>query len=122
MTGVEDPREAHDREVEALLASLAEGHTGSYAAVRELVGLIHEDIRRIARGMLGGRAGGGRGARELGTTVVVNEAAIRLLGQRTHPSDRHAYFAIVAMMVHRSIVKVVREARRAGRALSLIHI
>lgn len=89
-------------EVTRLLAEVREGHAD---AQERLYDLVYEDLRRIARAHLRGRATG-----TLGTTAMVNEAYLRLAGAEAASWNDRVHFLSVASRAMRQIL--VDHARR----------
>jgi RNA polymerase sigma factor (TIGR02999 family) len=90
------------QEIRRLLAGVREGNTGDRD---RLFSIVHEDLRRIARAHLKGRPTG-----TLGTTAMVNEAYIRLLGGTPGDYQDRAHFLSTASRAMRQIL--VDYARR----------
>jgi len=96
-----------DRDVTALLARFRQGDRAAEAV---LFPLVYEELHRIAaRHMRRERAG-----HSLQPTALVNEAYVRLLGQRAQPWQNRAHFFALASGVMREIL--IDHARRRGAA------
>jgi RNA polymerase sigma factor (TIGR02999 family) len=78
---------------------------GNAEARDRLFSIVYQDLRRIARSHLRGRATG-----TLGTTAMVNEAYLRLAGPSAGPWQDRAHFFAVASRAMRQIL--VDQARR----------
>ncbi|HMB68811.1 MAG TPA: sigma-70 family RNA polymerase sigma factor [bacterium] len=78
---------------------------GDADARERLYDLVYEDLRRIARAHLRGRATG-----TLGTTAMVNEAYLRLAGAEERSWNDRVHFLSVASRAMRQIL--VDQARR----------
>jgi RNA polymerase sigma-70 factor (ECF subfamily) len=78
---------------------------GQDAALDELLPLVHEELRRLARRyMFGERAG-----HTLQTTALVNEAYLRLVNSRqVNWQNRAHFFAISAQLMRRILVDSAR--------------
>ena len=78
---------------------------GQDAALEELIPLVHQELRRLARRyMYGERAG-----RTLQTTALVNEAYLRLVNSRqVNWQNRGHFFAISAQLMRRILVDSAR--------------
>lgn len=89
---------------------LAELRAGRRDAMDQLVGLVYQELRRIAHRQLSG----GRVEATLGTTALVHEAYLKLAAQ-THPGweDRAHFFAVAAIAMRQVLVD---EARRRSRS------
>ena len=92
---------------------------GDVAAREELVPLVYQDLRRVARRCLAGQ----RVDHTLQSTALVHEAYLRLAGRdRAHWQDRHHFFAVAAQAMRRILVDYARKhrsAKRGGGALKL---
>jgi RNA polymerase sigma factor (TIGR02999 family) len=77
---------------------------GSAAALDELVPLVYDEMRRVARAYLRQRKG-----QTLQTTALANEAYIRLVGaQGLEWKGRAHFFAVAAQMMRRLLVDATR--------------
>ena len=86
----------------ALLVAWGDGDQRAFA---ELVPLVHEELRRIARRHLNGE----RGDHTLQPSALVNEAYIRLLDvKRIHWQNRAHFFAMAARVMRRILVESAR--------------
>jgi RNA polymerase sigma factor (TIGR02999 family) len=100
-----------DRSVE-VTRLLHQWQTGSPEAFQQLVPLVYDELRAIASRHL---------AREwrhdhLQTTALVNEAYLRLFGQREVDwQNRGHFFAIAAQLIRRILVDQARHERREKR-------
>lgn len=90
------------------MADLGEGAEASDSSVEELMPLVYDELRRLARGYLARE----RRGHTLEPTALVNEAYLRLVDQ-THADwrGRSHFFAVGAMMMRRILVD---HARRRG--------
>src|SRR5262245_2714715 len=93
-------------QITALLRAWTDGHA---SARDRLASLVYNDLRRVARGRLRGRA-----PQSLSPTEVVHEAFVRLLGQDAHWANRVHFFAVAAEMMRRVLVDHAR-ARHAQK-------
>ncbi len=74
---------------------------GDSAALDQLVPLLYDELRGVARRLLRGE----RPGQTLSTTTLVNETYIRLLEARhLAPSDRAAFLAVAAVTMRRLLV------------------
>ena len=97
---------------------LVEIRDGNEAARERLYDLVYQDLRRIARHHLRGRATG-----TLGTTAMVNEAYLRLAGAEGGSWNDRVHFLSVASRAMRQIL--VDQARRklaAKRGGGQVHL
>ena len=98
---------------------LREWQEGSREALDRLIPLVYEELRALAARQL---------AREwrhnrLQTTVVVNEAYIRLFGQREVDwQNRGHFFAVAAQMMRRILVDHARHHLREKHGAGSIHL
>jgi RNA polymerase sigma-70 factor, ECF subfamily len=78
---------------------------GEDAALEQLIPLVHQELRRLARRyMFGERAG-----HTLQATALVNEAYVKLLGcQKVEWQNRAHFFAISAQVMRRILVDSAR--------------
>src|ERR1700746_2580883 len=89
-------------QVTQLLQAWGEGQD---AALQQLIPLVHQELRKIARRyMLGERAG-----HTLQATALVNEAYVKLLGcQKVEWQNRAHFFALSAQVMRRILVDSAR--------------
>jgi RNA polymerase sigma factor (TIGR02999 family) len=83
---------------------------GDEAALGELVPIVHDELRRIARRALRREAG-----RPLQTTELVNEAFLRLVGRQDAEWQGRAHFLAVAARVMRHLLVDMARRRHAER-------
>jgi RNA polymerase sigma factor (TIGR02999 family) len=85
---------------------------GNQAALDQLMPLVYDELRRIARGYMRGE----RPDNTLQPTALVNEAYLRLIGQReVRWQNRAHFFAIAAKLMRRILVDRARRHRAAKR-------
>jgi len=85
---------------------------GDNAALEELVPLVYQDLRRVARRSLAGQ----RVDHTLQSTALVHEAYLRLAGRdRAHWQNRQHFFAVAAQAMRRILVDHARKHRAAKR-------
>ncbi len=90
---------------------------GDNAALEELVPLVYQDLRRVARRSLAGQ----RVDHTLQSTALVHEAYLRLAGRdRAHWQNRQHFFAVAAQAMRRILVDHARKHRAAKRELDLV--
>ncbi|MEO8197962.1 MAG: ECF-type sigma factor [Thermoanaerobaculia bacterium] len=78
---------------------------GDEAALDELVPLLYDELRGVARRLLRGE----RPGRTLSTTALVNETYLRLLeARRLTPTDRAAFLGVAAVTMRRLLVDAAR--------------
>ena len=90
---------------------------GDEAALSELVPLVHDELRRIARRCMAGE----RRGHSLQATALVNEAYLRLVDvQHVNWKNRTHFLAMSARLMRRILVDVARKKRfqkRGGGAI-----
>jgi RNA polymerase sigma factor (TIGR02999 family) len=85
---------------------------GNEAALEELVPLVHDELRRIARGCMRGE----RAGHTMQATALVNEAYLRLLGaQKVDWQDRIHFLAVSARLMRRVLVDMARAKKYQKR-------
>jgi RNA polymerase sigma factor (TIGR02999 family) len=88
---------------------------GDEAALNQLIPLVHDELRRLARRYMR-RERGQRAARTLQTTALVNEAYLRLIdARRVQWQNRAHFFAIAARLMRRILVDYARAQNYAKR-------
>jgi len=89
---------------------------GDAAALDELVPVVYQKLRRLARHYMAGQKPG----HTLQATALVNEAYVRLIDcQQVNWKDRAHFFAISAQMMRRVLVEFARSQqyqKRGGNA------
>jgi RNA polymerase sigma factor (TIGR02999 family) len=92
---------------------------GKESALNELLPLLHQELRRLARRYMFGE----RQGHALQTTALVNEAYLRLLGsQKVNWQNRAHFFAISAQLMRRILVDAARARayqKRGGDTLKI---
>lgn len=92
----------------ALLPASREGDAEAFA---EAYALAYDELRRLARRQLGGAPRG----RTLVTTVLVNEAFMKLVRRPVEVQDRVHFFALAARAMRQIIVDHARERQAQKR-------
>jgi RNA polymerase sigma factor (TIGR02999 family) len=88
---------------------------GDEAALNQLIPLVHDELRRLARRYMR-RERGQRAALTLQTTALVNEAYLRLIdARRVQWKNRAHFFAIAARLMRRILVDYARAQNYAKR-------
>jgi RNA polymerase sigma-70 factor (ECF subfamily) len=104
----------HTRPVTGLLLAWRKGDD---AALHQLIPLVHDELRRIARRCVAGE----RRGHSLDATALVNEAYLRLLDvQHVDWQDRAHFLAMSARLMRRILVDVARSKgyqKRGGGAV-----
>lgn len=91
---------------------LARLREGDRAALDQLVPLLYDELRRLARERLRGE----RPGHTLETTALVHEAYFRLLDQRRiEAGDRLDFFAVASNTMRRVLIDHARARRRQKR-------
>ncbi len=95
---------------------LARWKEGDEAALQELVPIVHEELRRLARRQMAGE----RPGHTLQPTALVNEAYLRLVNlKQMQWQDRAHFFAMGARLMRRILVDFARSRgyqKRGGDA------
>ena len=98
---------------------LHDWHDGNKEALDQLIPIVYDELRVLAARQL---------AREwrhnrLETTVVVNEAYLKLFGQRNVDwQNRSHFFAIAAQIMRRILVDHARRELRAKHGRGAVHV
>ncbi len=94
---------------------------GKDSALENLIGLVYDDLRRLAKRYLRGE----RQGHTLQTGALVNETYMRLLGQReTDWQDRAHFFAVAARIMRHLLIDHARTrgyAKRNGEHQVTLH-
>ena len=107
---------SNPKDVTELLISL---RGGDRQALDELVPLVYEELRRIARGKLRLE----RQGHTLNTTALVNEAYLKLVQvERVESQSRAHFLAIAAQAMRNILVSHARRKRRIKRGGGAPHI
>ena len=95
---------------------LAEWQHGDQSALDELYPLVYDELHRLARRYMSRE----RKGHTLQTTALINEAYVRLVGQKNvHWANRSHFFAISAQIMRRILIDHARRhayAKRGGGA------
>jgi len=93
--------------------------TGDRAALDELVPVIHEELRRLARHQMRGE----RDNHTLQTTALVNEAFLRLVDlRRIRWQDRAHFLALSARLMRRILVDHARSRSYQKRGAGVANV
>ena len=93
--------------------------TGDRAALDELVPIIHEELRRLARHQMRGE----RDNHTLQTTALVNEAFLRLVDlRRIRWQDRAHFLALSARLMRRILVDHARSRSYQKRGAGVANV
>jgi RNA polymerase sigma factor (TIGR02999 family) len=104
---------------EGITEALRRLRAGEVSALDELVPLIYDDLRFLARRQLGGRGA----AETLRTTGLVHEAYLRLAAQARPPwRDRGHFFAVAARAMRHILIDYARGRRRQKRGNGQVHV
>ena len=91
---------------------LLQWRSGDPSALDQLMPLVYEELRRLARQCMRGE----RTGHTLQTTALVNEAYLRLLNSsRVQWQDRAHFFAIASQLMRRVLVDEARRRRNLKR-------
>lgn len=94
-----------------LAALLPASRDGDAEAFAEAYAAAYDELRRLARRQLGGAPRG----RTLVTTVLVNEAFVKLVRRPVEVQDRAHFFALAARAMRQIIVDHARERQAQKR-------
>jgi RNA polymerase sigma factor (TIGR02999 family) len=98
---------------------LMDWSSGNQAAHDELMRLVYDDLRRLARRYMRREAVG----HTLQTTGLVNEAYLRLVDQKNVDwQNRQHFFCIAAQLMRRILVDHARMRRRAKRGGGVLQV
>jgi RNA polymerase sigma factor (TIGR02999 family) len=107
---------APSNEITELLARWGQGE---HSAREQLVPLVYEELRRMARHMLAKE----RPGHTLQSAALVHEAYVRLVGHSSvHWDDRVHFFAVASQLMRRILVDYARKRqadKRGGDAVTL---
>jgi RNA polymerase sigma factor (TIGR02999 family) len=93
--------------------------SGDLSALKKLVPLILQDLRRIAKRHLDRE----NSSASLQTTDLVNEAYLRLVGMRgVHWKDRAHFFAVSAHLIRHILVDAARRRRSRKRGGDVVRV
>jgi RNA polymerase sigma factor (TIGR02999 family) len=109
---------AHQGEITNLLVAHRDGDREAF---EQLVPLVYEDLRRIARRQLARHRVRGT----LSTTALVHEAYLKMVDQtRVEVNDRNHFFAIAARAMRQIIIDYARKrtAQKRGGGLTPISL
>ena len=84
---------------------------GNQQAVSELMPLVYEELRRLAARYISRE----RPGHTLQATALVNEAFVRLVGERARGFENRAHFVAIAALSMRQILVQRARARRAAK-------
>ena len=99
------------RAPEGITELLVDWGQGDQAALDKLMPLVYDELRRLANNYLRKEAAG----HTLQPTALVNEAYLKLVGQKTNWQNRAHFFAISAKLMRRILVDHARQRQAAKR-------
>jgi RNA polymerase sigma factor (TIGR02999 family) len=96
-----------DQRPDAVMAALERVQAGDPAAQEELVGLVYDELRRVAAGLMRGE----RADHTLQPTALVHEAVARLIDQGAlqQAANRRAFFGAAARAMRQVLVDHARQ-------------
>jgi RNA polymerase sigma factor (TIGR02999 family) len=97
---------------------LREWQGGSAEALQRLIPLVYDELHTLASRYLSGE----RQDHTLQTTALVNEAYLKLAGQRQDWQSRAHFFGIAAQLMRRILVDHARRDRRVKRGGGAPHL
>lgn len=97
---------------------------GNQQAFDELLPLVYEELRRVAARHMRRRLAPRQDGRQLlQTTVLVNEAYLRLIdSHRVRWQNRAHFFAVAASLMRRVLVDYARQRQSQKRGGEMIHV
>ncbi len=98
--------------ITTLLQDITAGRDG---ATDELMDLVYDDLVRVAHRHLKERFGAGMDRLTMEPSALVNEAFLRLLGQRQGFENRGQFFAIATRVMLRVLVDYCRQRNASKR-------
>jgi RNA polymerase sigma factor (TIGR02999 family) len=102
----------HPRSPKEISQLLVDWTDGNKAARDQLIPLVDAELRRLAHQYMRRE----RAGHTLQTTALVNEAYLRLIGQRQVPwQNRAHFFGIAARLMRRILIDYARNRRSAKR-------
>ena len=105
-----------EKSITQLLVAWSEGDR---AALDELIPLVHNELRRIARNYMRGE----RKGHTLQTTALINEAYVRLVDQKDVKWQNRAHFmAIASEMMRRILVDYARRRQYQKRGAGAVQV
>lgn len=90
---------------------LRESHSGNHEAIDQLIPLVYDDLRRLARHFMRRE----RPEHTLQATALVNEAYLRLSFVKVNWQDRAHFFAVFARLMRRLLVDHARASHCVKR-------
>jgi len=90
---------------------LEQSRNGNKEALDELMPIVYEELRRLARHYMRNE----RAGHTLQTTALVNEAYVRLVSYKMDWQSRAHFFAIAAQAMRRILIERARKHRSAKR-------
>lgn len=96
---------------ERLTLLLQQVQSGQSLATEELLPLVYEELRNLARGMMQGQSGG----HTLQPTALVHEAYAKLLGSASLSVESRAHFFAIAALAMRQVLSNHARAKRAEK-------
>jgi len=92
---------------------------GDEQALQQLIPLVYEELRRIARRHMAGE----RASHTLQTTALINEAYVRLVDGPSTPIHNRAHFlAMCARLMRNILVDFARSRRYQKRGSGAVHV
>jgi len=92
---------------------------GDSAALEELTPAVYQELRRLASRQMRGQ----RQALTLHTSVLVNEAFLRLVGtQRVNWQNRAHFFAVCSQLMRHILVDFARRRKAEKRGALAVHV
>lgn len=99
-------------------ALLQQWRGGSTTALDELLPLVYDQLRGLARHYMRGE----RGEHTLGPTAVVHEAYLRLAGTDSEFADRAHYYAVAATVMRHVLLDWAKSHKRTKRGGEFVRV
>jgi RNA polymerase sigma factor (TIGR02999 family) len=113
------PSPTQDREGSAVTNLLKRYQAGDAAAFSELIPLVYQELREIAHRHRTRWTGG----ETLGTTALVNEAYLKMAGERgASYADRSHFLAVASRAMRQILIDSVRARRATKRGGAAEHV
>jgi RNA polymerase sigma factor (TIGR02999 family) len=103
----------------SVTACLERLRAGDAGAIDQLLPLVYDELRALARSQLRREDAGAT----LGATALVHEAYFRLAGrEQLAPKDRQHFFAIASQAMRRVLIDQARARKRLKRGLGVVPV
>jgi RNA polymerase sigma factor (TIGR02999 family) len=123
-SGQHDPTKSIPPDKHLVTQLLEQASEGDSKAAAELLPLVYDELRRLARSKMAAEAGGGAG-QTLQPTALVHEAYMRLLGgvgKEIRWDGRAHFFGAAARAMRRILIERARARRRLKRGGDAVRV